>query len=210
MGKIRRRDPCPIQDGMYETIVTVLRKGYADKHDPAQLKAQRKVKTNELALKKVTCPITNEIQETVVCDGRIIIRMSQIQTIVKHFRQFSKGQGARKIYELIKRQYCGLARPIIQDIINSDPIQKKLIPSFKNKAKLQTIQSSEPMGRLQMDLVDVKSISNLDTSVYRYVLSILDVHSRYVWLHPLKTKESKDVARSIQENIEAYGPPRKI
>ena len=210
MGKIRRRDPAPIQDGMYEAIVTVLRKGYAEKHDPAQVKAQRKIRTNELALKKVTCPITNEMQETVVCDGRIIIRRSQIATIVNHYRRYSKGQGAKKIYESIKRKYCGLARPTIQDIINSDPIQKKIIPSFKNKAKLKTIQSSEPMGRLQMDLVDVKGIGNLDVSVYRYVLSILDVHSRYLWLYPLKKKDSKDVARSIQENIEAYGPPRKI
>ena len=66
----------------------------------------------------------------------------------------------QKIYEMIRRKYCGLSRLTIQDIIiNSGPIHMKTIPILKNKTKLGTLPSSEPNGRIKMGLVDAKVLA---------------------------------------------------
>ena len=45
---------------------------------------------------------------------------------------------------------------------------------------------------------------------YKYVLSILDVFSRYHWLVPLQTKKSSHVARELVRIYRDHGAPRVI
>ena len=43
--------------------------------------------------------------------------------------------------------------------------------------------------------------------VYRYVLSVMDVFSRFIWLRPLKSKHSKEIASELKSIYMAFGPP---
>lgn len=45
---------------------------------------------------------------------------------------------------------------------------------------------------------------------YRYILSIMDVFSRYLWLVPLSTKSSRDIARELKKIYERDGPPNRL
>lgn len=45
---------------------------------------------------------------------------------------------------------------------------------------------------------------------YRYVLSVMDVFSRFVWLRALTSKCSKEVAKELKSIYMEYGPPRVI
>ena len=42
---------------------------------------------------------------------------------------------------------------------------------------------------------------------YRYILSLLDVFSRFHWLHPLPTKHSAGVKEFLKATYETHGPP---
>ena len=45
---------------------------------------------------------------------------------------------------------------------------------------------------------------------YKYVLTVQDVFSRYVWLKPLKGKSSHEIARHLQDIYMEHGPPKVL
>ena len=76
---------------------------------------------------------------------------------------------------------------------------------FTNKATPDTAKSVQ--AQHQVDLMDLsKDAAEHDGRVYRYVLSIMDVFSRYSWLCPLEKKAShcmlaKPLKRSMQNMV---------
>ena len=45
---------------------------------------------------------------------------------------------------------------------------------------------------------------------YRYILTTVDVFSRYVWLRPLQSKRSSEIAKHLQEIYCEHGPPKMV
>ena len=67
------------------------------------------------------------------------------------------------------------------------------------------------MGRLQIDLVDLNAVKvKQDQVTYRYVLVIVDVMSRFLWLRALPDKTSETVAEKLKLIFMQFGTPAKI
>ena len=81
-----------------------------------------------------------------------------------------KGAGARKIYYIIAKAFCGVTERKIQTFLNRQQINQQIHPSFKNKQKLKPITSKEVMNRIQMDIVDMmrNPVEISKDEVYRY------------------------------------------
>ena len=58
--------------------------------------------------------------------------------------------------------------------------------------------------RHQIDLMDMGQFNGLS---YRYVLSVLDVFSRFVWLRSINKKMSKNIADELRSIYLEHGPP---
>lgn len=68
-----------------------------------------------------------------------------------------------------------------------------------------------PMERLQVDLVDFSSKkSRSQGKTYSYILSALDVFSRYLFLQPLAGKESVAVADVLKRIFQVFGYPSVV
>ena len=108
----------------------------------------------------------------------------------------------------MKEIYSGISCPMIQKFINKDKEQHRRRPIFSNSAPLQPVQASAPMVHHQIDLVSLENIEdNLHGISYKYVLSVIDVFSRFVWLRALPKKDSKLVAEELYNIYVEYGPP---
>ena len=55
-----------------------------------------------------------------------------------------------------------------------------------------------------------KGVVKMNGKSYRYVLSVIDVFSRFVWLRALTTKCSKDISKKLQTIYMEHGPPTVI
>ena len=63
----------------------------------------------------------------------------------------------------------------------------------------------------QLDLVSLKSQAvQFKGKTYRYILSLLDVFSRFHWLKPLSTKHSHGVRENLKEIFNVHGNPGTI
>ena len=45
---------------------------------------------------------------------------------------------------------------------------------------------------------------------YKYILSFLDVFSRFHWLYPLESKHSSGVKKKLKKIYSVYGLPQKL
>lgn len=61
----------------------------------------------------------------------------------------------------------------------------------------------------QADLAEVGLIANYNEG-YRYILTVIDIFSRYAWARPLKSKRGEDVAHAFKTIFEEGRIPKRI
>ena len=63
-----------------------------------------------------------------------------------------------------------------------------------------------------MDIVDMNRnpVEISEDKVFRYVLVVLDVFSRFIFLRPLQSKSSTEVAAVVMQIFSDVGPPKII
>ena len=59
---------------------------------------------------------------------------------------------------------------------------------------------------IQMDLVDMQKFSGSNSN-YNYILVVIDLFSKMIWLRPLKTKEGKETSEAIKSTFQAMIHP---
>ena len=123
-----------------------------------------------------------------------------------------KGPGARKLVYSLKENFVGLSQNKIQDILNRDKSHYRRNARLLNKATLKPIRARDVQVRHQLDLMDMgkKGTVTANGVSYRYVLSVLDVFSRFVWLRALSDKCSKAIANELKSIYLEHGPPLVI
>ena len=136
----------------------------------------------------------------------IVVKRSEVSKIVDCVYQETKGDGAAKLKIHASHQYSGISRRIIQRNLNSMKQNQKVRPLFQNKAPLRPIKACKVQERHLVDLVSMASMpSSIDG--YTYIMSVIDIFSRFVFLRPLQKKESAEVAEHLLDIYNEHGPP---
>ena len=138
-----------------------------------------------------------------------VLRSSEVNRVVADEFHRTKGSGARKIVCSLKENFVGLSKNRVQDILNKDKLHYRRNARFLNKAILKPIRARDVQVRHQVDLMDLGKRGSVEFKgiVYRYVLSVMDVFSRYIWLRPLARKTSKAVAAELKAIYMENGLP---
>ena len=142
-------------------------------------------------------------------EGKKVIRKSELKDIVAKEYNRCKGSGARKIHHTLKDIYHGLSEQAIQTLLNQDKAHNQRNTRFRNKAVLRPIRAKDVQIRHQIDLIDMgrKGTVTFRSERYRYILTVEDVFSRFVWLRPLKKKSSLRVYNELKNIYREHGPP---
>ena len=104
--------------------------------------------------------------------------------------------------------YSGTGEKLIHNVLNRVKEQQQLRPTFKNKASLKPITAKTVQERNQIDLVNMSSIAiTIENKTYKYILSVIDIFSRYLHLRPLESKGSYGRAQALVEIYNDHGTP---
>ena len=203
----------------YERVLQALKRGHhgATKEAKQEHKDWHKVSRflrqwPEVTVRRVHNPVSGALEERLVFPAqdssvRIMIRTEEINQILENFYLETVGDGAAKLAKRIQKVFVGLNKINIQKWLNTKPSVQKTKPLFINCAPLIPVQASKVMERNQVDLVDMRNVGGKD-SRFHYILSVIDVFSRYIFLKPLETKSSKEVASVLMRIYDEFGPPR--
>lgn len=161
-----------------------------------------------LQVKQVEDPYRGERIDRLIRDGLILLPAEEVHDCIQYFYDQTHCDGARKLFYRMKDHYYGISEYAIRNFLNTLPHHVQKTPIFRNKAPLKPITSRKIMERHQIDLVDMQTIAaEYEGKCYRYILSVLDCFSRYLWLRPITNKASKTIAQELEKIYLEFGPP---
>jgi hypothetical protein len=172
--------------------------------------ARRKIARNKLYLAQNHFdPFFVKNMQCLMCANRILPTKSSVKGIVEMFMKETKQDNAHKLHARIKEIYSGIGRVQIQELLNADPEHTAAKPLFSNLPPSRPIQAALPMERNQCDLVDMQKYPEKrdDGLEYKFVLSLIDVFSRFLWLRAIPSKHADVVAEKIYEIYMQFGTP---
>ena len=109
------------------------------------------------------------------------------------------------------QKFAGVSEGQVQDFISKQEKALRLNPLFSNKAPLTPVKSSSVMSRVQIDLVDMqKRPVSIGSNEYKYILVMLDVCSRLLFLRPLSSKYAAEVASTLLQLFSDVGLPKIV
>ena len=161
-------------------------------------------------MKEIHDPIVGELKKRLVekPTNCIVLKKSKVSQIVDRAYRQTKGEGAVKLSKQMSESYYGLSRRIIQRNLNSMKQQQKVRPLFQNKSPLRPIRASKVQERHQVDLVSMAGMpATIDGNTYKYIMCIIDIFSRFLFLRPFQTKETSEVAEHLLDICIEHGPP---
>ena len=212
-----------VRSGVHSALVSILKgqnipKKRRTTDEVAAYRIKRKPGLNT-KVRVVKHPLSGKREERVlVSNGNfkdkpetILLKKEEMEACVKAYHNRCKGLGARKLYKKISMRFAGVSERDVLSILKSLHKAQRLKPMFLNKAPLRPVLSSGVMKQVQIDLVDMKNNKvTLGSETFRYILVVLDVFSRFIFLRPLKTKSSSEVASVLLHIFSDTGPPKRL
>ena len=202
----RKSNPA-IDDEVYEEIMNCLRSKLMLKCRHIMSNDEKKIyqvlKKGVYGFAHINDPVYGCEKDRVVTtdeeNPKIVPQKGEIDKIVSFFYHTFKDEDARKIQPGIKRFYTGISIKRIQKWLNSNENHFKTNPIFSNRPPLSPVVSKTVQGCNQIDLVDMRSMSVTKDGVeYNYILSLLDVFSRFLELRSLSSKDSNEVLMHLR------------
>ena len=111
----------------------------------------------------------------------------------------SLGKGISAFYKVISDQYVGkgVSRDDVAAFLKNQPKYQLRLPH--KKVVNRSLIAHYPKQKLEIDLVEM---ARWTTRGYKYVMTCVDVFTRFVWFRPLKRKEAASVRRVLEEITE--------
>ena len=135
---------------------------------------------------------TENSKEVLFLKGRRMRRSLEINCLVADEFHRTNRSGARKVVSSLKDNFVSLSKHSVQDILNRDKLHCRRNAKFLDKAILKLIQARDVQVRHQVDLMDLGTGGSVKFQgiIYQYVLSVMNVFSRFIWLRTLQSKNS--------------------
>lgn len=124
--------------------------------------------------------------------------------IEKAFHQ-SKSAGYKKFYHRTDDAYAGLSKRHVLKCVLRDENPRKFNVKLATKARPCPVSLREIHEQQQTDLVVTKNMAvELQAFTYQYILSVMDIFSRFHWLALLTKKRSSRVKKELQKIFKIY------
>jgi transposase InsO family protein len=155
--------------------------------------------------------ITEELLKEFALDGDHLVHKPSQRTVVdtgdvdeilkQEYDDLSKsaGLGVGKFYELVSDLYLNISVNAVKRFLKNQPAYQLTKPFKKqvNKPLLATHKNQKWM----IDLIDMSRYSGFNNN-HVYILTCVDVFTRYLFTAALKKKEAADVAAAMRRFIE--------
>ncbi|VDO29412.1 unnamed protein product [Brugia timori] len=92
-----------------------------------------------------------------------------------------------------------------------EAVAKELHAPARRRYNRRVIQLGGLNETWQMDLMDFQKFKRKNSG-HTFVLLVIDIFSKFIWLYPLKDKTGLEVAKALQDIIRScpFGPPKNL
>lgn len=117
--------------------------------------------------------------------------------------------GVERLYQSVKVLDNNIKKNTVEEYLRSNDAYTRH-KDIKLKFKRQTTLAPEPDAQWQSDLVVLNNLAEFNDG-YVYILTCIDVFSRFAWAVPLKTKTGREIIAAFQSIFNSSGrKPQKL
>ena len=128
-----------------------------------------------------------------------VVKRSEVKKIVEKAFYKSKSAEYKKLHKRTEDDYAGLSKRQVLKCASTNEKIRKFGVKFTNKANPRPVIVKRIHEQHQVDLVDMKGMQvQYKGKTYRYILSLMDLFSRFHWLAPLERKKSSFVKKELK------------
>ena len=144
-------------------------------------------------------------------DGKKVVPKTNVGCVAKKCFKDNLGAGARSTWRQVTQTCTGVSRDSVEDVFKKCPEYHKAYPIFDNRLPPKPIVTDKVNERCQVDLIDMRSDQvRFHGQSFRYILSITDTFSRFLFLRPTAKKTSVNVASALTRVFAEHGNPSII
>lgn len=114
-----------------------------------------------------------------------------------------------KVYKKLREQGLKVSKAEVKKVLENQTISQVYKPVGKYKKKFTSIVAPAPRANYQVDLLDLQKYSKFNRG-FKYMFNAVDVHSRYAYSVPIKTKGVDDVVGAFQKVMKVMGIPKNL
>jgi hypothetical protein len=110
-------------------------------------------------------------------------------------------RGVSTIYKLLSCSYLGISRKDVEQTLLRIAVYRSRLKPNAHEIRAQLSDESYPMSHVKIDLTDMGSVSGTKGNKgYNWLLNVVDMHSRFAWSIPIKTKRASIVAFKLEKD----------
>jgi len=147
----------------------------------------------------------NVINGKVIINGKEVIPKEQINNVLTDISKKTRINGRDSLYGYVCRQYIGISRSEVVKFLDNQELHQinKAVPA-KNPI-VRRIIIREPHKYLQGDIIDLSVWKNHNNGI-PYILTVIDVCSKFAWASAIKNKDSQTMIRALRPIFEREKP----
>ena len=131
--------------------------------------------------------------------------MKEVYYNPSHPSSFSS---SRKLYAAVRKRYKNITKPEIRQWLQKQETYGLTRPVRHNFPRNRVIVNGIDV-QWDGDLIDMVNLTKFNDQ-YKYILLMIDIFSRYVWLEPLKTKKGGEVAQAMKKVFDQGRQPVRL
>lgn len=131
-----------------------------------------------------------------------VIKESEIDNVLNKLMSdpLNTALGTHTLYDkVIRNYYLGISRQNVQDFLKKDN-SLQIHNNTGKKPIISSFRPEYPMQHWQMDITHLdRPVIVKENKNYKYILVIIDIFSKYVYMFPLKEKSSENIAKWLMK-----------
>ena len=196
-----------VDDNFYERATTYLVAKEKKNSDEIE-KIMTKSEVQTIKRKKWTVNSNNQI---ITCDNKVVLSKSQLHENLLFAHNRVAHSGRQKTEHWVKQNFAEVRVRVINLFVSLCRLHAEGKPiTSRIKEVTNPLQAPLFLSMLEIDLMDFRNLPCICRNPHKWVINLIDHHTKFVNSHPLHAKSADEVIDAVKNYCLSYGYPKKI
>ena len=196
-----------VDDNFYERATTYLVAKEKKNSDEIE-KIMTKSEVQTIKRKKWTVNSNNQI---ITCDNKVVLSKSQLHENLLFAHNRDAHRGRQKTEHWVKQNFAEVSQRVINLFVSLCRLHAERKPiTSRIKEVTNPLQAPSFLSMLEIDLMDFRNLPCTCRNPHKWVINLIDHHTKFVNSHPLHAKSADEVLDTVKNYCLSYEYPKKI
>ena len=160
---------------------------------------------------KISCLHTTELHIIITCVNKVVLSKSQLHENLLFAHNRVAHRGRQKTEYWVKQNFAEVSQRVINLFVSLCRLHAEHKPiTSRIKEVTNPLQAPSLLSMLEIDLMDFRNLPCTCRNPHKWVINLIDHHTKFVNSHPLHAKSADEVPDAVKNYCLSYGYPKKF